>query len=177
MISKNILTDILLIALLVAVQIFVLNRITLFGKYTPVMYPVFVLFYPFFRNRYIFLALSFFLGLSIDAFLGTWGINAFATTMLAYFRTLIFRTSTETSTDFFSFQSLQWSQFLLFIFTSIFLHQFIVQYMELSERLVQKITNRFAKYIIDHPWKAEEVSKLMHEILVEQPNNEFNEKH
>ncbi len=57
-------------------------------------------------------------------------------------------------------------------------HRYIkVDDMELSDRLVQKITNRFAKYIIDHPWKAEEVSKLMHEILVEQPNNEFNEKH
>lgn len=49
--------------------------------------------------------------------------------------------------------------------------------MELSEKMIQKITNRFAKYIIDNPWKAEEISKLMHEILVEQPNNEFNEKH
>ena len=49
--------------------------------------------------------------------------------------------------------------------------------MELSEKMIQKITNRFAKYILDNPWKAEEISKLMHEILVEQPNNEFNEKH
>jgi glutamyl-tRNA reductase len=49
--------------------------------------------------------------------------------------------------------------------------------MELSDRMIQKITNRFAKYIIDNPLKAEEISKLMHEILVEQPNNEFNEKH
>ncbi|MDV7696843.1 glutamyl-tRNA reductase [Chryseobacterium soli] len=49
--------------------------------------------------------------------------------------------------------------------------------MELSEKMIQKITSRFAKYIIDNPLKAEEISKLMHEILVEQPNNEFNEKH
>ncbi|MBL7880906.1 MAG: glutamyl-tRNA reductase, partial [Chryseobacterium gambrini] len=49
--------------------------------------------------------------------------------------------------------------------------------MELSDKMIQKITNRFAKYIIDNPLKAEEISKLMHEILVEQPNNEFNEKH
>ncbi len=57
-------------------------------------------------------------------------------------------------------------------------HRYIgVEDMELSDRMIQKITNRFAKYIIDHPWKAEEVSKMMHEILVEQPNNEFNEKH
>lgn len=130
MISRTLFTDILIIVLLVALQIFVLNRITLFGKYTPVIYPVFVMFYPFFRNKYQFLALSFLLGLGIDAFLYTWGINAFATTIIAYFRTLIFRTSTDTSTDFFSFQSLQWSQYLLFIFSSIFLHQFLVQYIE-----------------------------------------------
>ena len=57
-------------------------------------------------------------------------------------------------------------------------HRYIgIDDMELSDKLVQKITNRFAKYIIDNPWKAEEISKLMHEILVEQPNKEFNEKH
>lgn len=130
MVSRNVFSDIVLIAILVSVQIFLLNRITLFGKYIPVLYPVFVMFYPFFRNRFHFLALSFFLGLSIDAFLGTWGINALATTFIAYFRMLIFRTSTDTSTDFFSFQSLQWLQFVVFILSSIFIHQFIVQFIE-----------------------------------------------
>ena len=131
MISRTLFTDILLIVLLVALQVFVLNRITLFGRYTPVIYPVFVMFYPFFRNKYQFLLLSFLLGLSVDAFLYTWGINAFATTVIAYFRTLIFRTSTDTSTDFFSFQSLQWSQFLFFILMSILIQQFLVQYIEI----------------------------------------------
>lgn len=132
MISKSIATDILMILVLVALQIFVLNKVTIGagGKYIPVMYPLFVMFYPFFRNRYVFLALSFLLGLSIDAFLNKWGMNAFATTTIAYFRTMIFRSSTESSTDFFSFHTLQWSQFVFFIFSSIFLHQFLVQYIE-----------------------------------------------
>ena len=130
MISRSIFTDILLMAFLIALQIFVLNRIRLFGEYTPVLYPVFVMYYPFFRNKFQFLALSFLLGLGVDAFLGTWGINAFATTAVAYFRTLIFRTSTDTTTDFFSFTSLQWPQFLLFILSSIFFHQLLVQYIE-----------------------------------------------
>jgi len=57
-------------------------------------------------------------------------------------------------------------------------HRYVtIDDMELSEKMIQKITNRFAKYIIENPWKAEEISKLMHEILVEQPNKEFNEKH
>ncbi len=130
MISRTLFTDFLIMLFLIALQIFVLNRITLFGKFTPVLYPVFVMFYPFFRNKYQFLACSFILGLGIDAFMYSWGINAFATTLIAYFRTLIFRTSTETTTDFFSFQSLQWTQFLFFIFSSIFIHQFFVQYIE-----------------------------------------------
>lgn len=57
-------------------------------------------------------------------------------------------------------------------------HKYVdVDDMELSDKIIQKITNRFAKYIIDNPLKADEISKLMHEIFVEQPNNEFNEKH
>lgn len=150
MISRTLFTDILIIVLLIALQIFVLNRITLFGKYTPVIYPVFVMFYPFFRNKFQFLALSFLLGLGIDAFLYTWGINAFATTIIAYFRTLIFRTSTDTSTDFFSFQSLQWSQYLLFIFSSIFFHQFLVQYIEFFKltRILEIFVNILATSVI-----------------------------
>ena len=79
MITKSLFTDILMIALLIALQIFVLNRIVIMGKYTPVLYPIFVMFYPFFRNKFQFLGLSFLLGLGVDAFLGTWGINAFST--------------------------------------------------------------------------------------------------
>ncbi len=130
MISRNIFTDVLLIVILVVLQIFLFNRIDIAGKFTPVIYTSFVLFYPFYRNKFIFLASSFILGLSIDAFLGTWGINAFATTLIAYFRTIIFKTSTEVSSDIFSFHSLQWSQFLFYIFSSIFVHQFLVQFIE-----------------------------------------------
>ncbi|MEN9487588.1 MAG: glutamyl-tRNA reductase [Bacteroidota bacterium] len=57
-------------------------------------------------------------------------------------------------------------------------HKYIdVEDMELSEKLIQKITNRFAKYIIENPLRAEEITKLMNEILVEQPKEEFNKKH
>ena len=130
MISRNIFTDAMMIATLVALQIFVFNRIDIAGKFTPVIYPIFVLFYPFYRNQYVFLFSSFFIGITIDAFLGTWGINAFATTLIAYFRTLIFKTSTEVSSDIFSFQNLMWSQFLFYIFSSMIVHQLLVQSIE-----------------------------------------------
>ena len=63
----------------------------------------------------------------MDMFLGTWGINAFATTLMAFTRTVIFRSSSDSTSDFFSFESLQWTQFLGFILTNLFLHQFLVQ--------------------------------------------------
>lgn len=57
-------------------------------------------------------------------------------------------------------------------------HRYVdIEDMELSEKLIQKLTNRFAKYIIENPLRAEEVTKLMNEILVEQPKEEFNKKH
>ena len=40
-----------------------------------------------------------------------------------------------------------------------------IEDMELSNNLVQKITNRFAKYIMENPSRADEITKLMEEIL------------
>lgn len=57
-------------------------------------------------------------------------------------------------------------------------HRYIkIDDMELTDKIIQKITNRFAKYIIDNPLRSEEITKLMHEILVQQAFREFQEKH
>lgn len=130
MISRNILTDILFGATLVMLQVFILNRIVVMDRYIPVVYPIFVMFYPFNRDQFQFLGLSFLLGLSIDIFAGTWGINSFATVFIAFIRTLIFKSSSDSNSGFFSFVSLRWTQFLGFIFTNILVHQLWVQSME-----------------------------------------------
>lgn len=135
MISRNFFTDIFFIIILVVFQVYVLNFIP---QYSPIFFPVFIIFYPFHRNQYQFLLMSFLLGLAVDSFNGTWGMNALACTSLAFFRTIIFRSSTESSTDFFSFQSLGWSQFLLFIYTSIFLYiltVFLLEYFSFNNFL------------------------------------------
>ena len=121
MISRNILTDILFIVILVILQVFLLNRILIMGKYPPIVYPIYVMFYPFYRDKYQFLGTSFLLGLGMDMFLGT---------LIAFVRTVIFRSSSDSTSDFFSFESLQWTQFLGFILTNLFLHQFLVQFIE-----------------------------------------------
>jgi len=40
-----------------------------------------------------------------------------------------------------------------------------IEDMKLTEKVLQKLTNRFAKYIIDNPHRAEDVSSLLGEIL------------
>ncbi|MDL1913752.1 MAG: glutamyl-tRNA reductase [Bergeyella sp.] len=56
-------------------------------------------------------------------------------------------------------------------------HRYIkIADMELTEKLVQKITNRFAKYIIENPLRSDEVSKLMKDMLVEPSNKKCHEK-
>lgn len=132
MISRNIFTDIIFSVILVLLQVYLFNEINILdGKYIPVIYPILILFYPFYRNPYSYLLISFLLGLGIDAFLGCWGINCFATVMIAFFRTLIFKSSTDKeSDDNFSFESIRWGQFLLFIFSNIFIHQILVHFIE-----------------------------------------------
>lgn len=130
MISRNILTDFLFIGIFVVVQVFLLNRLVIFDKYVPVLFSAYVMFYPFNRDEYHFLGTSFLLGLGVDIFLGTWGINACATTFIAFIRTLLFRTSTDSNSDFFSFEMMPWTQFLGFIFLNVLVHQFLVQSIE-----------------------------------------------
>jgi len=40
-----------------------------------------------------------------------------------------------------------------------------IEDMELSNKLVQKLTNRFAKYILENPSRADEITKMMEDIL------------
>jgi len=146
MVSRNVFTDIIMVAFLIVLQIFILNEMALSGKYIPVLYPVFVMFYPFYRNKYTYIITSFLLGLGIDAFMGTWGINAFATTSIAYFRAQLFQSSISDEADSFSFQSIQWTQFLFFIFINIFIHQLLVQYIEFFK--LSRVLDVFVNIVI-----------------------------
>ena len=104
MISRNLFTDVLLIIMLVTLQIFLFNRMTLLVN-IPCHLHYFVCFILFMESLYFPIGLSFFRIIYRRIF-RTWGINAFAT-IIAYFRTIIFKTS-QISSDVFSFHNLQW---------------------------------------------------------------------
>ncbi len=72
--------------LLIILQVMLLNRIALFGVATPVLYIYFLLKLPVGRNQFYVIISGFLLGLIIDIFLNTPGMNAAATTIVAAFR-------------------------------------------------------------------------------------------
>ena len=79
----NYLYEWLLFILLILVQVLLLNRIALFGIVTPVLYIYFLLKLPVGRNPFYVIISGFLLGLIIDIFLNTPGMNAAATTIVA----------------------------------------------------------------------------------------------
>ncbi len=71
------------------VQVFVLNRISLFGCATPLLYIYLIL--PFRRNypKWIIILCGFIMGLSMDIFTNTPGVAAASATFLAFIQPLI----------------------------------------------------------------------------------------
>lgn len=78
--------EIALFVVLILLQVLLLNRISLFGVATPVLYIYFLLKLPVGRNRYYVITSAFLMGLIIDIFLNTPGMNAAAITIVAAFR-------------------------------------------------------------------------------------------
>ena len=76
----------LLFVLLVLLQVLLLSRIALFGIVTPVVYIYFLIKLPIGRTPFYVIISGFLLGIVIDIFFNTPGMNAAATTIVAAFR-------------------------------------------------------------------------------------------
>lgn len=85
----TIIKEIALFVLMFLLQVLLLNRIALFGIAVPVLYIYFLIKLPIGRNLFYVIISSFLLGLFIDIFLNTPGVNAAATTIVATFRSVI----------------------------------------------------------------------------------------
>jgi len=76
-----------------ALQLLILNNVHLVGFVVPVVYIYFILKLPFGTKRLVVLFLAFFLGLTIDLFVGTYGIHAAASTLIGACRHLFLKLS------------------------------------------------------------------------------------
>lgn len=82
----NYVYDIVLFGVLILLQTLLFNRISLFGFATPVLYIYFLLKLPVGRDPHYVIIAAFLMGMIIDIFLNTPGMNAAATTIVAAFR-------------------------------------------------------------------------------------------
>ncbi|HZX59928.1 MAG TPA: rod shape-determining protein MreD [Mucilaginibacter sp.] len=86
--SRTILINIIRFFVLVFMQVFLLKNVTLYNLSTPYFYIMFILLLPFETPNLLLFALSFLLGLTIDAFYDTPGLHAASCVLLAFVRIL-----------------------------------------------------------------------------------------
>jgi rod shape-determining protein MreD len=89
MTSRTVFFNILRFFFLVFFQVLILNHINLGGYINPYFYIYFILLLPFDIPGWLLLVASFFLGLSIDIFTNTIGLNAAACVIMAFFRPFV----------------------------------------------------------------------------------------
>lgn len=130
--NSAILTNIARFFILILLQVLVLNNINYFGFINPYLYVLFLILYPFTANQTLFLILSFLLGLGIDIFEDSGGINAAACLVAAYVRPVILRFSFGVSYDYqtIKFSSTQPGSRISYVALLVFLHHFVLFLLE-----------------------------------------------
>lgn len=81
--------------IIVLIQVYILNKIHLrwwaqptgFPVFIPYLYPLFILLLPMETPVWVLLSLGFVLGITVDSFMDSAGMHAFATVLIAYLRT------------------------------------------------------------------------------------------
>lgn len=137
--NNNVIKHIAWFVLFILLQVLIFNNINLFDYINPYIYIAFVFYYPLKKEKGMFLFLSFLLGLSIDFFSDTGGINAAATLFIAYIRLPVLSTILRKSDfDFllFNIRSISFGKAFLYILSLTFIHHltlFSLDYFSLNE--------------------------------------------
>ncbi|GGD53852.1 rod shape-determining protein MreD [Muriicola marianensis] len=90
--------------LLVLAQVLIFNRLNFLGFINPMVYILFLYWYPIKPRRSVFMLICFFLGLTIDVFSDTLAFHTVACTTMAFFRPAIMRFVFGVNYEFQSFR-------------------------------------------------------------------------
>lgn len=130
-----IIRNILRFFLLIFIQVMILNKIYLGGYVNPYFYVYFVLLLPLLTPQWIVLITSFLLGLGIDIFTNTTGLNASATTLMAFCRFFLIRliahSQEELPKEEPSVKNLGFRKFLSYSASLILIHHLALFYLEI----------------------------------------------
>ena len=120
---------------LVLLQVLILNNIQLSGYINPYFYIYFILLLPFETPKWMLLTAAFILGLSVDIFTNTIGLNAAACVMMAFARPFVISAISSGPESLFGEtpslrnQGLKW--FLYYSIILIVIHHFTFFYLEI----------------------------------------------
>jgi rod shape-determining protein MreD len=120
---------------LILFQVLILNNIQFSGYINPCFYIYFILLLPFETPRWLLLISAFLLGISLDAFTNTFGLNAAACVLMAFVRPFVI-SAISTGTEFMTGhspslknQGLKW--FAYYSIILVLIHHFALFYLEI----------------------------------------------
>lgn len=127
---SNLLKNIIRFVLFILLQVFVLNKVILYGFATPYLYVLFILLLPFDTPRGALMIYGLLLGLCLDVFMNTAGMHAAACVVVAYIRPfaiskLAQREDHEAGKKAPSVASMGWSAFLTYAVILILVHHIV----------------------------------------------------
>jgi cell shape-determining protein MreD len=119
---------------LVLFQVMILNHINLSGFINPYLYVYFILLLPFITPKWLLLVSAFLIGIAVDFFSNTMGINAAASVMMAFARPFVIK-AISTGTEYeigerpsLKNQDIKW--FVYYCLILILIHHFVLFYLE-----------------------------------------------
>ena len=120
---------------LILFQVLILNNIQFSGYINPYFYIYFILLLPFETPRWLLLLSAFLLGISLDAFTNTFGLNAAACVLMAFVRPFVI-SAISTGTEFMTGhspslknQGVKW--FAYYSIILVLVHHFALFYLEI----------------------------------------------
>ena len=130
--NSVVLTNTFRFIFLILLQVLLLNNINFLGYVNPYLYVLFIILYPFNGNQTLFLLLSFLLGLGVDIFEDSGGINAAACLVAAYIRPVILRFSFGVSYDYqtIKFSNTPIGSRISYVVILVLVHHFILFLLE-----------------------------------------------
>ena len=132
--NRNVIINLIRFIVLVFIQVFLLKNITLYNLASPYLYILFILLLPFETPNILLFALAFIIGVTIDAFYDTPGLNAASSVVLAFVRVLFI--SITVQKDGFdnepeptlSIMGFRW--FFAYVVVLTFVHHFFLFFLE-----------------------------------------------
>ena len=120
---------------LILFQVLILNNIQFGGYINPYFYIYFILLLPYETPRWLLLLSAFLLGISLDAFTNTFGLNASACVLMAFVRPFVI-SAISTGTEFMvghspslKNQGMKW--FAYYSIILVLVHHFALFYLEI----------------------------------------------